>query len=88
MQVTRMRFCVLLAFPAHKVYVSHMTHPGSAIRAMREAQGLTLRDLAALSETSYSYLSLVERAERTPTAAWLRLVTDALATHMLTAGAA
>lgn len=55
---------------------------------MREAQGLTLRDLAALSETSYSYLSLVERAERTPTAAWLRLVTDALATHMLTAGAA
>jgi predicted transcriptional regulator len=83
-----MRFCVLLAFSARTVYGFHMTHPGSAIRAMREAQGLTLRDLADLSDASYSYLSLVERGERTPTDRWLRDVTDALAKHMLSRGAA
>jgi transcriptional regulator with XRE-family HTH domain len=65
-----------------------MTHPGSAIRAMREAQGLTLRQLADLSETSFSYLSLVEREKREPTDRWLRDVTDALAKHMLSRGAA
>lgn len=65
-----------------------MTHPGSAIRAMREAQGLTLRQLAERSETSFSYLSLVEREKRIPTDRWLRDVTDALAKHMLERGAA
>jgi transcriptional regulator with XRE-family HTH domain len=55
---------------------------------MREAQGLTLRQLADLSDTSYSYLSLVEREERKPTDRWLRDVTDALAKHMLERGAA
>lgn len=60
-----------------------MTHPGPAIRAMREAQGLTLRELAALAKTSYSYLSLVEREKGEPTDRWLRDVTDALANHML-----
>lgn len=66
----------------------YMTHPGSAIRAMRRAQGLSLRDLAGLSKTSPSYLSLVERAEREPTARWLRDVEEALAKHILTKGAA
>ena len=60
-----------------------MTHPGTAIRAMREAQGLTLRQLADMSETSFSYLSLVEREKREPTDRWLRDVTDALAKYML-----
>lgn len=50
---------------------------------MREAQGLTLRQLADLSGTSYSYLSGVELTNRTPTERWLRDVTDALAKHML-----
>lgn len=50
---------------------------------MREAQDLTLRDLADLSGTSFAYLSLVERGKRTPTDRWLRAVTDALAKHML-----
>lgn len=50
---------------------------------MREAQDLSLRELADLSGTSYAYLSLVERDERTPTDRWLRMVTDALARHML-----
>lgn len=47
------------------------------------AQKLTLRELAELSGTSYSYLSLVEREERVPTDRWLREVTDALAKRML-----
>jgi transcriptional regulator with XRE-family HTH domain len=55
---------------------------------MREAQSLTLRQLADRAETSYSYLSLVEREERKPTDRWLRDVTDALAKHMLERGAA
>lgn len=59
-----------------------MAHPGSAIRAMREAQGLTLRDLARLSDTSYAYLSLVERGMREPSDRWLRAVTTALGRHM------
>jgi transcriptional regulator with XRE-family HTH domain len=50
---------------------------------MREAQNLSLRDLAEMSGTSYAYLSLVERGARTPTDRWLRAVTDALANHML-----
>lgn len=65
-----------------------MTHPGPAIRAMRQAQGLTLQDLAERAGTSYSYLSQVEREGRTPTDRWLRDVTDALAKHMLARGAA
>jgi len=55
---------------------------------MREAQGLSLRGLAELSDTSPSYLSLVERAEREPTARWLRAVEEALAKHILNKGAA
>lgn len=55
---------------------------------MRQAQGLSLRQLAALSDTSFSYLALVEREETTPTDRWLRAVTDALAKHMLEQGAA
>jgi len=53
---------------------------------MREAQGLSIRTLATLAGTSYSYLSRVERGEREPTERWLRDVTEALGRHM--AGAA
>jgi transcriptional regulator with XRE-family HTH domain len=55
---------------------------------MREAQGLTLRQLSDLSGTSFAYLSQVEREKRQPTDRWLRDVTDALAKHMLDRGAA
>lgn len=65
-----------------------MTHPGPAIRAMREALGLSLRQLSDTSKTSMSYLSLVERKERVPTERWLRAVEEALAKHMLNKGAA
>lgn len=65
-----------------------MSHAGTAIRAMRTATDLTLRDLAALSGTSYGYLAAVERGQRVPTVPWLRDVTDALAEHLLAKGAA
>lgn len=56
---------------------------GTAIRAMREAQDLSLRDLAQMSGTSYAYLSLVERGLREPTDRWLRAVKEALGRHMI-----
>lgn len=59
-----------------------MSYPGSAIRAMRTAQGLSLRQLAELSGTSFAYLSKVERDQRVPTSRWLIAVTDALAQHV------
>lgn len=51
---------------------------------MREAQGLTLRQLADLSGTSFSYLSQVERGDKAPTRRWLADVTDALARNLRT----
>jgi transcriptional regulator with XRE-family HTH domain len=53
---------------------------------MREAQGLSVRQLAQLAGVSFSHLSRVERGERVPTERWLRDVTEALGKHM--AGAA
>lgn len=50
---------------------------------MRTAQGLSLRDLADMSGTSYAYLSLVERGERIPTDRWLRAVEEALGRHLI-----
>lgn len=55
---------------------------------MREAQGLTLRELASLSGTSFAYLSKVEREQAVPTGRWLRDVVDALAEHVMSGGAA
>jgi transcriptional regulator with XRE-family HTH domain len=42
---------------------------GSRIRALREAKGLSLRDLAGLSRVSAPMLSQVERGETSPTLA-------------------
>jgi transcriptional regulator with XRE-family HTH domain len=53
---------------------------------MRQAQGLTLRELAALAETTPGHLSEVERGIKDPSARWLKSVTDALGKHL--AGAA
>jgi transcriptional regulator with XRE-family HTH domain len=59
-----------------------MEHAGTTIRITREAQGLSLRDLAERSGTSFSYLSRVERGVNTPTDRWLRDVTRVLANNM------
>lgn len=49
---------------------------------MREAQGLTLRQLATMADTSASYIAQVERGEREPSRRWLASVTDALARNL------
>lgn len=63
-----------------------MGHAGHAIREMRRAQNLSLRELARLADVEPGYLSQVERGLREPTARWLKSVTDALGKHL--AGAA
>lgn len=63
-----------------------MPHAGTAIKVMRKAQQLSLRELAGLAEVDYSMLSRVERGMVEPSARWLKAVTDALGKHM--AGAA
>lgn len=52
---------------------------------MREAQGLSIRELARRAEVDHSYLSRFEagRLETEPSRRWLRAVTDALAVHAL-----
>ena len=59
-----------------------MANAGHAIKAMRKAQGLTLRELARLAEVEPGYLSMVERGLRDPSPRWLKSVTDALGTHL------
>lgn len=59
-----------------------MPHAGTAIRAMRKAQNLSLRELAALAEVDYSTLSKVERGIHDPSPRWLKAVTDALGRHL------
>lgn len=57
---------------------------GHAIRVLREAQGLSLRELAARVDppVSFAYLAEVERGDKTPTARWLRDVEKALAANL------
>ena len=59
-----------------------MGHAGNAIRAMRKAQGLSLRQLAALADVEYGYLAAVERGEREPSDRWLKSVTNALGRNL------
>ena len=60
---------------------------GHAVRVMRRAQGLTLRQLAERSGTSHSYLSQVERGDKVASPEWLRAVLDALTDNLSTARA-
>lgn len=55
---------------------------GSALRVMREAQGLTMRQLAEKAGTTYGYISEVERGEKVPSKRWMRAVLDALADNL------
>ena len=50
----------------------------SRLRALRQAQGLTLEQLAARSGVSRSMVSLIERQETSPTAAVLHKLAQAL----------
>ncbi len=59
---------------------------GPAVRVMREAQGLTLRELAEKAQVNHAYLSQVERGDKIPNPRWMRAVLGALADNL--AGAA
>lgn len=49
---------------------------GEKLRALREQRGLTLRQLSDLVEVGYSYISKMERGEKTPNVAMLVKIAD------------
>lgn len=49
---------------------------------LREAQGLTLRELAARSGVSHSYIAEIERGETEPTRRVMRAIQEALAASL------
>ena len=55
-----------------------MAATGRAIRALRTAQGLSVRELAKRAQVNPTMLSQVERGLREPSPRWLKAVTDAL----------
>lgn len=60
-----------------------MHHEGTAIRIAREAQGLSLRELAALAGVDHAYLSRVERGVAAkPSERWKQAVIAALAARL------
>ena len=59
-----------------------MADAGHAIREMRKAQNLSLRELARLAEVEPGYLSQVERGLAEPSDRWLSSVTNALGRHL------
>lgn len=53
-----------------------------ALVTLRSMTRLSSRDAAALAGTSHTYLERVEQAGVTPSPAWVRRVTRALAEHI------
>lgn len=51
---------------------------GALLRAARRRRGLGLKPMAARIGTSHSYLSMLERGLRSPSAAMAQLLVDAL----------
>lgn len=49
---------------------------------MREAQGLTLRQLASLADVNHAYLSQVERGLKEAHPRWMQAVKNALADNL------
>ena len=54
---------------------------GLLLKEARQAQNLTLRQVAALAGVDHSMLSKVERGEQVASRRWLRAVTEALGRH-------
>lgn len=59
-----------------------MAYTGTALRALRTSQDLSIRELARLAEVNPTMLSQVERGLREPSPRWLKAVTDALGRHL------
>lgn len=60
--------------------------PGSVLKILRKEQGLTLRDLAALSGVSFAYIGEIERG-KVPTDRVLHALEAALARNLIEATA-
>lgn len=56
---------------------------GLALRALREAAGLSLVEAAKVTEMSAPYLDAVERAQVEPSSGWFVMVADALAEEIV-----
>lgn len=56
-------------------------HTGVALRLLREAADMTIRELAAEAGVSGSYLSRAETGQVTPSAKWVHLIASAVGRH-------
>lgn len=68
----------MLALRASTCFASLVTPNGSAIRSLRQAHGVSLRSLAALTQRDRGFLSRVERGLCGASEDTLRAVADAL----------
>lgn len=61
------------------------TAVGTAVRKLRETQGLSIRELARAAEVDHSYLSRIESGEaQNPSTRVLRDIAAALGTNLAT----
>lgn len=51
---------------------------GTALRALRQTAGLSLREVSSAAGVSLSYLSRVETGKEMPSDKWVRMVTDVI----------
>lgn len=56
--------------------------PGEAVRVLRQEAGLTIEQVANLAGVSPSQISRVETGVKSPSAAWLGAVVEAIAQHL------
>lgn len=61
------------------------TTPGQALRALRNAAGLTQDQVASEAGVSSTHLSRVENDERRANPVWIGAVAEAIARHLKTA---
>lgn len=55
---------------------------GGALKALRNAAGMTLEQVSDAAGVSLSYLSRAENDQVTPTAGWVQLVAVAIGNHI------
>jgi len=56
--------------------------PGEAVRVLRLEAGLTIEQVAQIAGVSPSQISRVETGAKTPSAAWLSVVVEAIASAL------
>lgn len=63
--------------------VTQISHPGQALRVLREEAGLTAREVADRAGVSPAYLSRVENGNVFPSATWLSVIATAIAAALV-----